>query len=593
MSAPEGTILNAPKPNAVASRHVIGQMLPDVTFGCLRQVVPDRVPAEGTSCLWNINVRGRIKGGEGGNYGFGMAITSNGGTGARADKDGLSATAYPSGVRGTPVEIAETQTPLIFWRKEFRPDSGGAGRTRGGLGQIMEIESGIAEPFDLLAAFDRIDYPPRGRDGGGDGEAGFVALKSGQTLKGKGFQLIPPGDRLVVMTPGGAGIGAPAKRDRSQVANDLADGLISEDTAEEGLRIQAAASGRVSWGINERMGVAMKLGRRTALKAGVGMGAIAVLGAPAIVQAQAGVKLPLATVWPDGNFHTVNAKRFADEVKTATSGAVEIDVKSGGQLGFKGPEQLRAVRDGLVPMADILNIQQVGDEPIMGVEGIPFISNNIDELKVLHKYLRPEYEKVALKNNQTILYMVPWPTQYLHLKVKAESLDALKGIKIRVPDKNAQEMCSAIGMAPALIPWGETIAALSSGAVSGVSTSSVSGVDGKFWEFLKFFHQTNHAWSSQIVTINNDTWKKISPANQKVMTDLAKKLEPEFWVSSLKADADSNKRLTDGGMQIVIPSPQMMADLRKKTEPMIAEFIKRVPAAEKPIKAYLVEMKRA
>ena len=64
---------------------------------------------------------------------------------------------------------------------------------------------------------------------------------------------------------------------------------------------------------------------------------------------------------------------------------------------------------------------------------------------------------------------------------------------------------------------------------SGVSTSSVSGVDGKFWEFLKFFYQTNHAWSSQIVTINNDTWKKISPANQKIIVDLAKKLEPEFW----------------------------------------------------------------
>ena len=233
VSAPDGCILNAPKPTAVASRHVIGQMLPDVVFGCLRQVIPDRVPAEGTSCLWNINVRGHVAGGEGGNYGFGMAITSNGGTGARPDKDGLSATAYPSGVRGTPVEIAETQTPLIFWRKEFRPDSGGAGRTRGGLGQIMEIESGIAEPFDLLAAFDRIDYPARGRDGGGDGEAGFVALKSGKTLKGKGFQLIPPGDRLIVMTPGGGGIGAPAERDRAQVANDLADELISPDSAEK------------------------------------------------------------------------------------------------------------------------------------------------------------------------------------------------------------------------------------------------------------------------------------------------------------------------------------------------------------------------
>ena len=84
-----------------------------------------------------------------------------------------------------------------------------------------------------MAAFDRIDYPARGRDGGGDGQAGIVALKSGQTLKGKGFQLIPPGDRLMIMTPGGAGIGAPIERDRAQVANDLADGLISGDTAEK------------------------------------------------------------------------------------------------------------------------------------------------------------------------------------------------------------------------------------------------------------------------------------------------------------------------------------------------------------------------
>jgi TRAP-type C4-dicarboxylate transport system substrate-binding protein len=331
------------------------------------------------------------------------------------------------------------------------------------------------------------------------------------------------------------------------------------------------------------------MNRRTALKVGVSAAAFA----PAIVHAQAALKLPLSTVWPDGNFHTVNVKRYAEEVKKATSGGVDIEVKAGGQLGFKGPEHLRAVRDGLLPMADVLNIQQVGDEPLLGVEGIPFISNDIEELKILHKHIRPEFEKIATKNNQTILYMVPWPTQYLHLKTKAESLDQLRGIKIRVPDKNAQEMCSAIGMAPALIPWGETIAALSSGAVSGVSTSSVSGVDGKFWEFLKFFHQTNHAWSCQIVTINNDTWKKIPANSQKAMVDLAKKLEPEFWASSIKADVDSSKRLTDGGMRMVVPSPAFVADLRKKTAPMIDDFIKRVPAAEKPVKAYLAEMKRA
>ena len=83
-------------------------------------------------------------------------------------------------------------------------------------------------------------------------------------------------------------------------------------------------------------------------------------------------------------------------------------------------------------------------------------------------------------------------------------------MKIRVPDKNAQDMCAAVGMAPVLIPWGETIPALASGAVSGVSTSAVSGVDGKFWEFLKYVYPTNHTWSCQMVNVNLDTWKKLS-----------------------------------------------------------------------------------
>ncbi|MBV8838188.1 MAG: hydantoinase B/oxoprolinase family protein [Alphaproteobacteria bacterium] len=233
VSARVGAILNAPKPAPVCSRHIIGQMLPDVVFGCLRQIIPDRVPTEGTSCLWNLNVRGETQAGAGGNYGFMMAVTSNGGTGARPDKDGLSATAYPSGVRGTPVEIAESQTPLIFWKKELRPNSGGVGRTQGGHGQIIEIGSGIDRPWDILAAFDRIDHPPRGRDGGHDGAAGYVGLASGQTLRGKGMQQVAPGDRLVVHTPGGGGIGAPAERKAEQVARDLADELVSEATARD------------------------------------------------------------------------------------------------------------------------------------------------------------------------------------------------------------------------------------------------------------------------------------------------------------------------------------------------------------------------
>ena len=317
----------------------------------------------------------------------------------------------------------------------------------------------------------------------------------------------------------------------------------------------------------------------------------ALLGASTLV-ASAQTAWDLSTIWPDSNFHTQNASKFAEEVKKATNGSVVITVKAGGQLGFKGPEHLRAVRDGLVPMADVLNIQQIGDEPILGTEGIPFLVGSAEELKVLHKYLRPVYDQVAAKNNQKIIYMVPWPTQYLHLKVKVDTLEALKGIKIRVPDKNAADMLTAVGMSPVLIPWGETIPALASGAVSGVSTSAVSGVDGKFWEFLKQVYPTNHVWSSQIVTVNLDAWKKLKPDEQKAIEDIGKRLEPDFWATSIKADKDSLARLTENKMEVVsIPAP-MMKEFREKTASILGDFLKRVPAAEAPVKAYLADMKR-
>ncbi len=145
MTIPEGCILNAPRPCPVSVRHVIGQLLPDLMMGCLHQAVPDQVAAEGSSCLWNPPLRGggSVSGAGGENRrvlpDFEIITFNSGGTGARAEADGLDATAFPSGVRTMPVEATENVAPVVIWRKELRPDSGGAGRTRGGCGQIMEI----------------------------------------------------------------------------------------------------------------------------------------------------------------------------------------------------------------------------------------------------------------------------------------------------------------------------------------------------------------------------------------------------------------------------------------------------------------------
>ncbi len=233
VTAPEKSILNAPYPAAVCARHIVGQMLPDVVFGCLERIVPERVPAEGASALWNMTFRGRTDRGANDAAMFTITAVTNGGTGARPILDGLNGTAYPSGVKGTPVEIVEVVAPVVFRRKELRPDSGGLGARRGGLGQVLEVESAIGADMELLAVYDRIDHPARGRGGGGLGEAGAVFLASGQRLKGKGTQMIPAGERLVLHTPGGGGHGIARERPREAVARDLRDGLISERAARE------------------------------------------------------------------------------------------------------------------------------------------------------------------------------------------------------------------------------------------------------------------------------------------------------------------------------------------------------------------------
>ena len=221
IDAPLGSILNAPYPAAVCARHIIGQMLPDVVFGCLEKAIPEKVPAEGASCLWNITFRGKTDRGANNNSLFAVTAVVNGGTGARPNKDGLSATAFPSGVKGTPVEINEAVAPLLFLKKEYNPGSGGKGKYNGGLGQVIEIKSAIDEDMDLLASFDRIKFPARGRLNGSNGKPGQVSIKGKGKLNGKGTQLIKAGDILQIYTPGGAGLGDYSEREQSLLDKDL------------------------------------------------------------------------------------------------------------------------------------------------------------------------------------------------------------------------------------------------------------------------------------------------------------------------------------------------------------------------------------
>ena len=231
ITAPDGCILAARRPAPVSVRHVLGHFIPDVVFGALHQAMPATVPAEGSSALWNVQISGRPCDPDSGLPSAEVLTFNSGGTGARPNFDGLSATAFPSGVSTMSVEATEHVGPVTIWRKELRAGSGGAGTTRGGFGQIIEIEPRAGYDFYFNAMFDRVDHPARGREGGGAGEAGRVALADGTKLRSKGRQLIKFGQRLRLSLPGGGGYGDPANRAPALVAADLAAGLISPQDA--------------------------------------------------------------------------------------------------------------------------------------------------------------------------------------------------------------------------------------------------------------------------------------------------------------------------------------------------------------------------
>ena len=229
VTAPEGSILNALHPAPVGARHIIGHFLPGVIHGALAKVVPDKVLAQGADSLWNTQITGEREGGEPFTYVF----FSGGGMGARPTGDGLSATAFPSGIRGVPAEVIESIAPVVMHKREFRPDSEGPGRHRGGFGQEMELGVRSHSSWVLSAMYDRTRCPAQGIQGGSPGAAGAVRTTDGRGLHPKRQQRMDAEERVVLSLPGGGGYGDPLEREPDLVARDVENGLVSAGRARE------------------------------------------------------------------------------------------------------------------------------------------------------------------------------------------------------------------------------------------------------------------------------------------------------------------------------------------------------------------------
>jgi TRAP-type C4-dicarboxylate transport system substrate-binding protein len=278
--------------------------------------------------------------------------------------------------------------------------------------------------------------------------------------------------------------------------------------------------------------------------------------------------------WGPSEFHTQNAMRFAEEVGRVTRGAVTMKVHPGGALGIKANETVRALEDRVVPLAEFAGFQNVGDIPLLGIESLPFLVDDYEQLRVMHSFARPAWEAALAKRGVKVLYVVPWPSQNFFTKRPVRTIDDLKGVRMRTYDRLTADMVSAIGMVPQQMNNPDIVPALASGRLDAVMTSGTTAVAQKYWEFLKHTYNTNHLWASNLMAIGNDAWSKVAAENRAAIEKLARDLEPQFWDVSRGEHAKRMGELRANGMTVEVASPELLARMRTVTRPMWEQFAK-------------------
>lgn len=309
--------------------------------------------------------------------------------------------------------------------------------------------------------------------------------------------------------------------------------------------------------------------------------------------ALAETRLEISVPWGPNEFHTLNAVAFAERVKAETKGEIVMTARPGGELGVKANESVRSIAEGVVPMGDLALFQNASRGPALAVETLPFLVGDYDQLKVLHKSFRPLWEGILAKNNQKALYLVPWPNQFFFSKKPIASIDDMKGMKMRTLDRLTTDWINRLGMVPVQMTNLEILQALGSGMMDGVPTSAGTAVAQKYWDFMKYGYETNHIWASNVMTINLDTWKKLTPAQQATIEKVAKDMEPGFWENSKRDHRMKVAELASKGMTIA-PMPKSVVDeMRKRTAPLWETYTKPMgDDALKALTAYRAETKK-
>lgn len=304
------------------------------------------------------------------------------------------------------------------------------------------------------------------------------------------------------------------------------------------------------------------------------------------VYAEKAIKLDLNAVYGSTSFHTQGAIEFAKLVDQYSQGSVKITVHPGGALGFKGQELLKIVKDGQVPMSDILMGVVAGSSHVFGISSLPRLVKTFDEAAALYEKTKPLYEKAAQKWNQKLLYAAPWPPSGLVTKKPIGTVKDLEGIKIRTYDKNGAEFLKVLGASPVSLPWGEVYSSLQTNMIEAVLTSAESSKNGKFWEVLTDFKPINYAFPLNMVTINLNYWKALSKTQQEAVMQAAAEIETRQWKNSQERTVTAEKIIKENGMQVTEQEDAALAAaLDEAAGKIVAGYLKKADSRTKAILA--------
>lgn len=308
---------------------------------------------------------------------------------------------------------------------------------------------------------------------------------------------------------------------------------------------------------------------------------LGLLSAPVIASA---ARWDANSVWPPNNHHTIGLEEFAEMVAEKTDGNLEIVVHSGGALGYKGPELLKAVRDGLVPMSDMLTSGVAGDEPLFAIPTLPFLVRGFKEGKLLTEICRPYFDEVAEKQwKQKILYIAPWPAAGIWTQKELKKLSDMEGLKTRTYDKNGALVMKAVGATPYPLPFSEVYSSLATGLIDSVLTSTPTGVDGKFWEVLNYFQRIDITLATDLVTVNLKSFNKLDEQMQQKVIEAGREMEEIMWAKVEELDLQKEQICNDNGIVSVPVSAEFLDELTDITREIRKNWYDSAPENGKKI----------